>query len=269
MRKPQLSVIIPCYNAGEYLPEAIQSLKHVKDDVNFEIIVVNDGSDDISTLTYLQSIANTCKVVHQENQGPASARNNGIKNAAGEYLLFLDSDNKIRNGYLEKAIDILNNDKGIAVVYGQPHFFGEENLEHRKFNSAAFDLHKLSQANYIDMCAIVRKKTMDKVGGFDENRFLIGNEDWDLWLNIGINNYKFHFINEVLFDYRIRKNSLHETQSEKANRFSDLQLYFFKKYPKLYLTLFNELRTEKLIHENDKQRPFRSFIKYLYSKYFK
>ena len=269
LTKPNLSVIIPCYNSGKYLPDAVQSLADLKDQITFEVIIVNDGSDDASTLAYLESIANIHTVIHQINLGPASARNKGIKNANGQYLLFLDSDNKIRSGYLDKAINILNNDESVSVVYGKPHFFGEDNREHRKFKVAAFNLTKLAHANYIDMCAIVRKKVVDAVGGFDEDRFLIGNEDWDLWLNIGINNFGFHFIDEVLFDYRIRKNSVHETQSAKTNRFVDLQLYFFKKYSKLYLMLFNELTTEKLIHENDKQRPFRSFIKYLYSKYFK
>jgi glycosyltransferase involved in cell wall biosynthesis len=102
---PRVSVVIPCYNQGHYLPEAVASvLRQAFND--HEIIIVNDGSNDDVTRELLHSYtpASNTFVVNSENQGLASARNNGIRVVSGEYILPPDADDTIEPHYLQKAI---------------------------------------------------------------------------------------------------------------------------------------------------------------------
>jgi glycosyltransferase involved in cell wall biosynthesis len=93
MSAPTVSVIIPCFNHGEFLPEAVASVAAIeRPDV--ELIVVDDGSTDERTCQEIDAIiAQGIKVVRQENKGVAAARNAGVLVAKGQYILPLDADN--------------------------------------------------------------------------------------------------------------------------------------------------------------------------------
>ncbi len=121
-----VSVIIPVYNPGNYLLEAIESVyaSDNLDKINYEIILVNDGSTDKYTLMILNALKSKehLTIIDQKNQGPAAARNTGIRHSSGKYLLFLDADNKIRSKFIQTAIKILKNDKA-DIIHGNPHFF--------------------------------------------------------------------------------------------------------------------------------------------------
>src|ERR1039458_6397603 len=97
----KVSVVIPCFNHGEFLPEAVASVAHIgRDDV--ELIVVDDGSTDERTRKEMDAlVAQGINVVRQENKGLAAARNAGILISKGEYILPLDADNRLRSGYIE------------------------------------------------------------------------------------------------------------------------------------------------------------------------
>jgi len=94
---PRISIIIPCYNHGQYVREAISSVEKCTDKNLYEMIIVNDGSTDSFTLEEMGRLANDgYYVINQVNQGLGRTRNNGIKAAKGEYILPLDSDNRVR-----------------------------------------------------------------------------------------------------------------------------------------------------------------------------
>ena len=115
---PKVSVIIPCYNHGEYLDEAVESVL-TQTYQNFEIIIVDDGSTDQSTIDLLKVYRKPkTRVIRTDNQGLASARNNGIKEAKGEYILPLDADDKIGKEYLKKAVKILDENEDTARQTG-------------------------------------------------------------------------------------------------------------------------------------------------------
>ena len=100
----KVSVVITCYNQGEYLKECIESVKNSTCQ-NIEIIVVDDGSDDIITSKALDNLDdNSLTIIRQTNQGVCTARNNGIAAASGEYILPLDADDKIGREYLKDAV---------------------------------------------------------------------------------------------------------------------------------------------------------------------
>ena len=105
--RPLISIVIPCYNSGIYITEAVTSVKE-SSFTNYEIIIVDDGSSDLHTLSVLRQLEHQkCKLIVQANGGPAAARNSGVRVAKGEYLFFLDSDNKIHPEYLEKSVKIM------------------------------------------------------------------------------------------------------------------------------------------------------------------
>ncbi|MBI4688801.1 MAG: glycosyltransferase family 2 protein [Nitrospirae bacterium] len=205
----EISVIIPCYNHGEFLNEAIQSV--LKSDFEeYEIIIVNDGSTDALTLEVFEELEREfennqrVKIIHQDNLGLSAARNNGIKAAGGRYILPLDADNRIRPHYMSSAIKILDNNPELGVVYSYANFFGEKE---GIWEFPEFDPQRLLLGNFVEACSVFRKRVWEECGGYDP-RMRIGYEDWELWISAVEKGWKFHLIKEVLFDYRVRSNSM-------------------------------------------------------------
>jgi glycosyltransferase involved in cell wall biosynthesis len=237
---PKISVIIPCYNHGHFIREAIESVEQCSDKGLYEIIIVNDGSTDVYTNDMMQQLQKEgYHVINQKNQGLGATRNNGIRVATGEYILPLDSDNKIRPGYIYKSIEILDSQPGIAMVYGDAQFFGDKNIRRVVGD---FNLQQLMLENNIDACAVYRKSVWEAVGGYDEKMPAMGFEDWDFWLNLSFHNYKFKYVNEILFDYRILGNSM--LRSIDVQRKKQVFKYMNEKY-KGYINL-NHLNEELL-----------------------
>lgn len=264
-----ISVIMPYYNAGVYLPEAIKSVRFLlsRKDIQCEIVIVNDGSTDELSIEVLKKLESEKQftIIHQENKGPAAARNNAVKHSKGRYLLFLDSDNKIRPALVEKGLQILDSNEG-DIVYGNAQFFGDSSKP--MFKPGPLNVSLLVARNYIDMCALVCREVWEKTGGFDENEKLRkGQEDWDLWLRAVKAGFKFYYIDEVVFDYRVRKVSL--TNADTEERYYTARKYIYEKHPDLVLQAFLWVTDELYFYQQDQQRPFRSFIKNLYHKYIK
>jgi glycosyltransferase involved in cell wall biosynthesis len=104
---PKVSIIIPCYNHGKYIMDAISSVEKIEDKNLYELIIINDGSTDEYTNTLLKELSDKgYYVIFQENKGLATSRNNAIAISKGEYILPLDADNKIRPEYIYKGINI-------------------------------------------------------------------------------------------------------------------------------------------------------------------
>jgi glycosyltransferase involved in cell wall biosynthesis len=266
--KAVISVVIPCFNAGEFLPDALESVNRQTYMGKFNIVIVDDGSTDKTTHTLLKQLEQQdqkIKVIYQENKGPAAARNTGVRASDAEYLLFLDSDNKIRPDYMTKALKILEANNEIGIVYGAPSFFGDST--EARFVPGEFNIFTFLKGNSIDMCAVVRRAVWDSVGGFDEDRLLIGHEDWDFWIMAGAKDWKFHFINEVLYDYRVRQNSVIVNANIGDKVYKVLE-YFYLKHRELLLRNYDQLYNKKLFYEEEHKNPWRLFIKYLYHKLF-
>lgn len=263
---PDVSVIIPCYNAGGYLQEAVGSVQQHCEQHNYEIIIINDGSTDAVTLSVLSDLAaKDCIILHQENKGPSAARNAGVRASTGNYIFFLDSDNRVREGYIDKGIALLEANSETGVVYGKPYFFGE--AVKPRFITKAFDFNSLLFDNYIDTCAVIRRKVWEDVNGFDEADVMTL-EDWDFWIRVALAGWKFHFIDEYLFDYRIANGSRVSGAVDKEKH-QEMREYVFKKHLPLFIEQYRFFGIQYFINKEDKQKPLRSFVKYVYGKYFK
>ncbi len=223
---PVISIIIPCYNQGQYLEEALKSALGFIDKYYCEIIIVNDGSTDSETLAILNELSeNGCSIINQVNKGLGAARNAGIKAAKGKYILPLDSDNKIRPEYISEGIKLLDENPELDVVYGNAEYFGEKA---GVWESGEFNLQRLMIENYIDACAVYRKSTWEKLGGYDEKMPVMGYEDWDFWLRIAFQNGKFKYVNKVLFDYRYSSKSM--IRSIEQRKMALIDEYMTKKH---------------------------------------
>ena len=210
-----LSVVIPCYNQGEFLLEAVTSVERNLID-NYEIIIVNDGSNNLQTIVILQKLEDEgYNIIHQENKGLATARNVGIQVAKGKYILPLDADNRIDPEYINESIRVMEKEESVGVVYGNCRWFGQQN------GFRAIDVFKpikLFVHNYIDACAVIRKSAFDECIGYDAAMPVSGYEDWELWINLHTKGWKFHHLELFIFDYRVRLNSMLSKTSIPNNR---------------------------------------------------
>lgn len=212
---PLISVIIPCYNHQEFIEETVNSVMK-SNHSEIEIIVVNDGSTDNSeqVITSLQQRYSNLRYYYQQNAGPAAARNQGIKMAKGKYILPLDADDLISTEYIKEALQLLENDSTIKLVYCEAEFFGEKK---GKWHLKTFSHESLAKDNMIFCSAIYRKADWKKVGGYDE-RMTWGWEDWEFWISLLKNGGKVKKLPFVGFKYRIRKKSRRKSTNKDSKR---------------------------------------------------
>lgn len=237
---PLVSVVIPCYNMGEFVMETVDSvLKQTYQ--NIEIIVVNDGSTDKGTVNVLSKINDPkIQVIHTENQGLPAARNNGIKIAKGEYVLPLDADDMIESTYIEKAVRVLEKNPKVGFVTPWIKAFGivEWMAERPKF-----DLVQSLAENMTCVASLIRKTCLDEIGGYDE-KMRGGYEDWDLWIRIGAKGWEGEVVPEPLFLYRQRPDSMVRTSNKADNR-AKLIRQLISNNRELYEKFFEEVLIAK------------------------
>src|SRR5579864_5975127 len=204
-RSFKVSVIIPCFNHGEFLPEAVASVVALKRH-DVELIVVDDGSTDERTGPEMDKlVAQGIKVIRQANKGLAAARNTGIMASQGEYIFALDADDRLRAGWMDRGIRILDSDPKVGVVYGDTECFG---IRVGRWHVGQFDAVKLLRWNYIHASALYRRPIWEQNRGYDGTMPVQGYEDWDFWLGALEHGWQFAYVPEVFFDYRQARRSM-------------------------------------------------------------
>src|SRR5205809_1459948 len=164
----RVSIVIPCYNDGAMLREALASVEEVRNANMLEVIIVDDGSSEAETTRILNEVAEAgYRVLPQSNRGVSAARNAGIRLAKGEFILPLDSDNRLRDVYLNEGVSLLKNNPSVGVIYADAEYFGERD---GRWYVPEFDLLLLLRTNFIDACALYRKNLWEEVGGYDEHK---------------------------------------------------------------------------------------------------
>lgn len=244
----KVSVIMPCYNDGQYIEEAIESVlnQSYKD---IELIIIDDGSDDEYTIKVINKISHEkIKVLHTDHLRPAGARNYGISLSTGKYILPVDSDDKIEPTYIEQAVNILEGNPEIGIVYCQADLFGEQSgrwdLPNYSFETMLLD-------NIVFVTALFYKEDWEKAGGFNTTMDS-GMEDYDFWLSILGLGKQIYQIPEILFHYRIKKVS-RTTQfmdnsiqvKEIYRRMYDNHEEFYRKNAKAYATILRDALIEQ------------------------
>ncbi|WP_179232754.1 glycosyltransferase [Paenibacillus rigui] len=249
---PLVGIVIPCYNYGKYLEEAVNSVL-ISTYENFEIVIVDDGSTDPYTLKTLEKIVkiNKIRVVTRTNGGLSAARNTGISSTNAKYILTLDADDKIDETFIEKAVWILENKPDYSYIFSLVQLFGEVSKMWRTFEAP---LQYLKFRNVVPATIVMRKQCWEQVGGYDES-MRDGYEDWEFILRLGKANFSGYHINEPLFYYRKHKGSMLEG-SKKKNKI--LKNTIRKKHKDIYrfitiqfiVFLFLELQRRKMIYSS-------------------
>jgi glycosyltransferase involved in cell wall biosynthesis len=227
-----VSVVIPCYNHGLYLEETVKSVVNSKYD-ELEIIIVDDGSTDNSkeVAMLLCSKFSNVSYYFQANSGPSVARNFGISQSSGKYILPLDADDLISDNYIVEAVSKLNEDPDLKVVYAKANKFGKVN---KPWSLKKFSLYNLAMDNLIYVSAIFRKSDWERVNGYTENKVLV-REDWEFWIKLLKEGGKVIQLPFVGFYYRIHTTSRRKSMStdKKKAEIDYLNQHhseFFKKY---------------------------------------
>jgi glycosyltransferase involved in cell wall biosynthesis len=208
---PQVSIVIPCYKQAHFLPEAIESVL-AQSEPRFEVLVVDDGSPDETAEVAARFAARDPRVrcLRRKNGGLSRARNLGIEQSRGRFLVFLDADDILRPNCLAAGLACFAERPAAMMVWGR---YGviRENGEQANPGSKLFEgedlYHGLLRINCIGMVSSVmyRREIFDAVGGFDPA--ISPAADYDLYLRIA-RQHPSHRHGEVVSDYRVYETSM-------------------------------------------------------------
>lgn len=218
-----VSVVVPVYNGEQYLEKTVESILS-QDYLNIELILVDDGSSDnsVESIKNIAAQDHRIKPFYNSNGGVANARNFGIAQAKGEFIAFCDQDDLWLPTKLTKQIPLFENLKVGLVYCGAIADYIAHNKQSKpsfanKQKGLVFD--KLVQLNMLTCCTAVARKTyLEQVGNFDEDRALMGVDDWHLWLKLAMV-CEFDYVEEHLAihvfhgdNYSLNDEKMHEAE---------------------------------------------------------
>lgn len=238
MNLEKVSVIIPCYKQAQYLGEAIQSIFE-QTYQNWECIIVNDGSpDDTENVAREWCLKDArFKYLYKENGGLSSARNSGIQESIGEYILTLDADDKYDTTFIEKALVILKKSKKTGIVSSWVCRFSENNrFELIKPNGSI--LKDFLFSNAAIGTSLFRKECWANVGGYDEE-MRSGYEDWEFYIRVCKAGWDVFIIQEPLFFYRQHIISMRTIALNNYDK--KIKKYIYLKHKELYIGYYEDM----------------------------
>lgn len=253
MHSPKVSIIVPCYNQAQFLPEALQSVLGQTYE-NWECIIVNDGSPDNTKEVAQEWVKKDSRFIYlyKKNGGLSSARNAGIAIAEGEFILPLDGDDRIGKDYTLLAMKAFQEDSDLKLVYCKAEKFGEES---GSWDLPDFSLLNLARQNMIFCSAFFRKKEWERVGGYDVN-MIYGWEDWEFLITILKAGGEVKCLDEVGFYYRVKEVSMIK-MIDKINQQKNLEYVgvkhadFFIKQFGTFWSIENQISVIKKKHETN------------------
>ena len=196
-----ISVIVPSFNKVRYLRECLLSIQ-CQTINNWECIVVDDCSpagEVISSVVNGMCDRRFRIVRHTENRGPAAARNTGAREARGQYLVFVDEDDRILPHCIERLMEELKCSGG-DIVAPQAKMFGGQSGVRRSASAPVENI--LTNMHLVPNGWIISKECFFKNGGYDEAPELRGREDWEWWIRVITRNVTVRVVYDQLYEYR-------------------------------------------------------------------
>lgn len=245
-----ITVIIPCYNDGAYIQQAVDSV--VKQTLKADkIILVDDGSKEETIQVLHQLQVENLEIIYQTNQGVSIARNNAIKKATTDFIVTLDADDFMAPTFLEKTKQVLLSQSEVGIVSSYRLNFNEATGKKEVIQPTGGKVSNFLLKNNGNSNAMFRKVCWEQVGGFDEN-MKAGYEDWEFWLAILKKNWTMEIVPEVLSHYRIKKTSRDKTALTEHD--VPLRQYIFKKHQDVFMENFDYYTSEMIrmhsLHRN-------------------
>lgn len=222
---PKIAIIVPCYNQGKYLQDALDSVL-AQSLLEWELVIVDDGSTDSSPDTAKSYAAKDCRIryAYQENAGPSAARNKGVALTSAPLLFFLDGDNMICPNFLEQGVNYMDSHPECVLFNSKADYFGDKTGEFKLQYTSYKDL---LVANSIDCACIVRREDFDRVGGFDEQ--LRGYEDWEFFIRLLYHHDTIYQDPRSLFKYRVSDNPSSVNLHAKSHN-EEKTMYIYRKH---------------------------------------
>jgi glycosyltransferase involved in cell wall biosynthesis len=230
--KAIVSVIVPCYNQGKFLSETLESVIN-QTYKNWECVIINDGSTDNTEEVAQEWIKKDKRFnyIFISNSGVSNARNIGIQNCNGFYILPLDGDDKLSENYIQEMVSNLDNNT--TLVYGNVKSFGV-NVDSWIPNE--YDFNDLIFGNMIHCSGMFRIADFKRINGYDVN-MKEGYEDWEFWINLLKYNRKAKKVDSAYLFYRSHLVSrMREITLQKRY---NLIAYIFHKHYNLYEVYYN------------------------------
>ena len=207
-----VSIIIPAFNAAEYIGETLDSV-FAQTFTDYEVIVINDGSPDTEVLeNELKRYPSKLRYLKQENKGAAAARNTGLRAATGELVAFLDADDTWLPAFLEKQLELLKRSEA-DFVYADALLTGNSLLAGRTFMQVQPSRGEVTpetllavDVTVLTSTVLARKQPIIEVGLFNET--LKRGHDFELWLRLAKHGVRFAYQFDVLAHHRIIESGL-------------------------------------------------------------
>jgi glycosyltransferase involved in cell wall biosynthesis len=203
-RRPRVAIVVPCFNDGATLGEAIVTIEQQSPDV--ELVVVDDGSTDPGTIGLLAELErNGTRVIRQENQGPSAATMAGVRATSAPFVMRLDSDDLLERDGVSLLESALEEAPGAAAAWGDVQTFGITSF--RIPTAPALDPWLLTYTNCVPGAGcLFRRTALDECGGW---QLRDGHEDWDLWLSLAERGQVGVYVPRVIFRYRRDRGGRH------------------------------------------------------------
>ncbi|HRQ73388.1 MAG TPA: glycosyltransferase family A protein [Phycisphaerales bacterium] len=212
MGAPSVTFVIPCFNHGAFVAEAVASAL-AQQDAHTRAVVVNDGSDDATTPSACDALLDRfgkdrLRVIHQPNRGLPAARNAGAREATTDYLAFLDADDWVEPAFVRTLATALEAERAagrddVSHAYCQERLVG---LGDGTWHVPEWDALLLLITNLHPVTCLVRRDRFEAVGGFDET-MTGGYEDWELWVRMAARGWRGVRVPEPLFVWRRHSHS--------------------------------------------------------------
>jgi glycosyltransferase involved in cell wall biosynthesis len=223
---PSVAVIIPCFNDGATLMEAVRSAQG-QSRID-ELVVVDDGSTDPATLEVFAALeAEGATVVHRRNGGPGAARMSGVRASHADYIFALDADDRLLPGALASLAEALDRDDDLALVWGDYQLFGEHGYRQR--TAPVLDPWQIAYQNDLQGTSMmIRRSALLVAGGWEESG---GYEDWSLLMSLAERSAKGRRVEVMVYEYRqhgVR------TMAKDASRHADVYALLRSRHPALF-----------------------------------
>lgn len=259
MNPPLVSVVVPVYNMERFIAETLDSVL-ASDYPNFEVVAVDDGSTDGSAAILDRYAARDprMRVLRQPNGGVCRARNHAVSEARGEFILPVDSDDRISPTAISDAVAVMAADPEVRAVIPRAEFFGDRTGEWRLPD---YSPELLARKNMIPISALYRREDWVRVGGYCEQT--VAREDWIFWISVLEHGGKVVRLPETGLYYRVREGSKRKSDRKLKRKVIEVlnrrNPEFFERYlggPLRYFRSWSRMlnRLSRLLH------PRRIFI---------
>lgn len=194
--QPSVAVIVPCFNDGATVRDAVDSARS-QQRVE-EVVVVDDGSTDPHTLEVIDALEREGKtiVVRRPNGGVAAARTSGLHASSCEYVLALDADDRLMPDVVARMARTLDRQPSLTLVWGDYRLFGEN--EYVRETADDLDPWQIAYQNDIPVTTLVRRSALLDAGGWETD----GYEDWDLFMTLAERSHQGRRLHVVVYEYR-------------------------------------------------------------------